>query len=199
MARTSRATRAAARAWTGRSTAGSETGGIRVGSTTDDREEVSEREEMSNGSGSSGPASKIHQQDDERAMVDGGESTEDIFQTAREEATTEAIKDTQQLSAEASIRGIPEEAYGDDDMEANGRRRTIGKKKSDVTDMIVTALRGLFGQLGIQLIEPGDEDLEETQRMGWADALCPRLARSFYVHGRASLRPKLWELLQSRE
>ena len=59
-----------------------------------------------------------------------------------------------------------EAAERDDHTEASGRRRTKGKKKSDVTDRIAMAVRGLFGQLKIQLSETDDEDMEYEKRTG---------------------------------
>ena len=87
MGRNSRATRAATSAWAVRSAKGSETGGIRVDNTTDNREEDIADNEVKSGSGSSIPDTQIMEQADDMTTGDMGETTYDSFQTAREEAT----------------------------------------------------------------------------------------------------------------
>jgi hypothetical protein len=158
MARSSRATRAAARRWAERSPATSEIG-IRVGSSIDNRDDEDEEGEESSGPGpeASITVTEIRHHEWGHGSVTMGGSTEGSYQTAREEAETEDTNETYMPSGEASTqekRGRRQEnlvAY--DTTSTGGRRTTKERKKQGIMDKIEQAVRSMYGQLEVQLVK----------------------------------------------
>jgi len=162
MAKTSRATRAATKAWRGRSPATSETGGIRVGSSTDnqdgDRDEGGEESGPSSGSGIPITESGNQRKDKEAEIGEG--STNGSYQLARGDSATEGTGPTTHPSGEAASWGrtanrseaTEAEAYTD----TSKSRRVKPRRKSDIVARIGQIVRSMYGQLKLQLLKMDD-------------------------------------------
>jgi len=162
MAKTSRATRAATKAWRWRSPANSETDGIRVGSSTDnqdgDRDEDVEESGPSSGWSipiiESGNPSK-----DEEAGI-GERSTDGNYHTARGNLTTEETGPTTNPSGEAASWGRTtsrsEATEAEADIHTSRSRRAKPRRKSDIMAKIGQTIRNMHGHLEPQLLEFDD-------------------------------------------